>query len=72
MEQNEKVIDISDTPIGNIGAACIAAVLPLCDQLEEIRLNNCGIKDEGAISLFEELKNTRSVKFVELSENPIT
>ena len=31
MEQNEKVIDISDTPIGNYGAACIAAVLSLCE-----------------------------------------
>jgi Ran GTPase-activating protein (RanGAP) involved in mRNA processing and transport len=66
------VIDISDTPIGNYGAACIAAVLTLCDQLEEIRLSNCGIKDDGAISLFEELKNAQNVKSVELSNNPIT
>ena len=72
MEQNEKVIDISDTPIGNYGAACIAAVLSLCDHLEEIRLSNCGIKDDGAISLFEELKNGGSIKIVELSNNPIT
>ena len=72
MENNEKVIDISDTPIGNYGAACIAAVLTLCDQLEEIRLSNCGIKDEGANNLFEELKNAPHVKSIELSNNPIT
>jgi Ran GTPase-activating protein (RanGAP) involved in mRNA processing and transport len=35
-------------------------------------LSNCGIKDEGAISLFEELKNTHNVKSIELSNNPIT
>eukprot|EP00349_Pseudokeronopsis_sp_Brazil_P007928 CAMPEP_0202959788 /NCGR_PEP_ID=MMETSP1396-20130829/3972_1 /ASSEMBLY_ACC=CAM_ASM_000872 /TAXON_ID= /ORGANISM="Pseudokeronopsis sp., Strain Brazil" /LENGTH=118 /DNA_ID=CAMNT_0049678569 /DNA_START=1482 /DNA_END=1838 /DNA_ORIENTATION=+ len=73
MEQNEKVIDISETPIGNYGAACIAAVLSLCDQLEEIRLGNCEIKDEGAINLFEELKsNASSVKIVDLSNNQLT
>ncbi len=47
-------------------------MLTLCDQLEEIRLSNCGIKDDGAISLFEELKNAHNVKSVELSNNPIT
>mmetsp|Transcript_6024 Transcript_6024/g.5434 ORF Transcript_6024/g.5434 Transcript_6024/m.5434 type:complete len:91 (+) Transcript_6024:1532-1804(+) len=73
MEQNEKVIDISDTPIGNYGAACIAAVLSLCEQLEEIRLGNCGIKDEGAINLFEELKNSSTnVKLLDLSNNNLT
>ena len=38
MEQNEKVIDISETSIGNYGAKCVAAVLSLCEGLEEIRL----------------------------------
>lgn len=50
----------------------MAAVITLCDALEEIRLSNCGIKDEGAISLFEELKASESVKVVDLSNNPIT
>ena len=31
MEQNEKVMDISQTPIGNYGAKCVAAVITLCD-----------------------------------------
>jgi len=55
MENNEKVIDISETEIGNYGAKCVAAVLTLCDGLEEIRLANCGIKDEGAMELFQEM-----------------
>jgi hypothetical protein len=41
--------------------------LPLCENLEEIRLNNCGIKDEGALILFEELKGLKSVRKVELN-----
>jgi hypothetical protein len=52
MEHNEKVLDISETSIGNYGAKCVAAVLTLCDCLEEIRLSNCGIKDDGALELF--------------------
>lgn len=35
-------------------------------------MSNCGIKDDGAISLFEELKHAHNVKSVELSNNPIT
>lgn len=61
MEQNDKVLDISETLIGNYGAKCVAAVIALCDELEEIRLCGCGIKDEGAIELFEELKASDSV-----------
>jgi Ran GTPase-activating protein (RanGAP) involved in mRNA processing and transport len=72
MEQNEKVIDISETQIGNYGAKCVGAVLALCDGLEEIRLSNCGIKDDGAIELFEELKASDSVVTLDLSKNPIT
>jgi len=52
MENNEKTIDVSETKIGNYGARCIAAAIPFCDSLEEIRLANCGITDEGAIDLF--------------------
>lgn len=36
MENNEKVIDISGTSIGNYGAKCVAAVLSLCEGLDEI------------------------------------
>ena len=50
----------------------MAAVLTLCEGLEEIRLSNCGIKDDGAVELFEELKNTSTVTIVDLNKNPIT
>jgi Ran GTPase-activating protein (RanGAP) involved in mRNA processing and transport len=66
------MIDINETHIGNYGAKCVAAVITLCDGLEEIRLSNCGIKDEGALSLFEELKASDSVLAIDLSNNPIT
>src|SRR6185437_2151475 len=66
------MIDINGTLIGNYGAKCVAAVITLCDALEEIRLSNCGIKDEGAMNLFEELKTSYSVKAIDLSNNPIT
>ena len=72
MEQNEKVIDISETLIGNYGAKCVAAVLTLCEGLEEIRLSSCGIKDDGALELFEELKSSDSVLILDLNQNPIT
>ena len=72
MEQNEKVIDISETVIGNYGAKCVAAVLTLCDGLEEIRLSNCGIKDDGALELFEELKSSESVVVLDLNKNILT
>lgn len=49
-------MDISETLIGNYGARCVAEVISLCDSLEEIRLSGCGIKDEGAIKIFEEVK----------------
>jgi Ran GTPase-activating protein (RanGAP) involved in mRNA processing and transport len=66
------VLDISETQIGNYGAKCVAAVLALCDGLEEIRLANCGIRDEGALELFEELKTSDSVLILDLSKNPLT
>lgn len=66
------MIDISETNIGNYGAKCVAAVLTLCDGLEEIRLSNCGIKDDGALELFEELKTAESVSVLDLNKNPLT
>ena len=40
-----------------MGAKCIATSIPFCDGIEEIRLNSCGIDDEGALAIFEELQN---------------
>lgn len=50
----------------------MAAVLTLCEGLEEIRLSNCGIKDDGALELFEELKTSDSVSILDLSGNPLS
>jgi len=46
----------------------------MCDNLEEIRLNNCGIQDEGAINIFEELNKIvdSKVNTIELSQNKIS
>jgi Ran GTPase-activating protein (RanGAP) involved in mRNA processing and transport len=74
MENNDKIIDISETRIGNYGAKCVAAVLSLCDSLEEIRLANCNVGDDGAIALFDELRTggAANVNYLELNGNPIT
>lgn len=56
MENNELSIDMSDTLIQDHGAKMVAAAASLCDQLQELRLQQCGITDEGAIELFNELK----------------
>lgn len=72
MEKNEKVMDISETEIGNYGAKMCGAVISLCEGLEEIRLIKCNIKDEGAIHIFEELKHNDSVRILDLSNNPIS
>lgn len=72
MENNEKVIDFGETGIGNNGAKCIAAAITLCDYLEIMKLNSCSIKDEGAISLFEELGSSKTVSNLDMSGNPMT
>lgn len=56
MENNELSIDMSDTLIKDHGAKMVAAAASLCDQLQELRLQQCGITDEGAIELFSELR----------------
>ena len=55
MENNEKVIEMSDSPIGSGGAKCVAAAINFCEGLTEMKLSNCAIKDSGARTLFEEL-----------------
>jgi Ran GTPase-activating protein (RanGAP) involved in mRNA processing and transport len=56
MENCELSIDMSDTLIKDHGAKMVAAAASLCDQLQELRLQQCGITDEGAIELFNELR----------------
>jgi Ran GTPase-activating protein (RanGAP) involved in mRNA processing and transport len=56
MENNEVSIDMSDTLIRDHGAKMVATAVSFCEQLQELRLQQCGISDEGAIELFTELK----------------
>ena len=72
MENNEKQIEMSDSPIGSSGAKCVAAAINFCEGLLEIRLSNCAIKDSGARSLFDELANSNTVQIVDMSRNPIS
>lgn len=72
MENNEKVIDMSDSPIGSAGAKCVATAIMFCEGLEEMRLSNCGIGDKGALSLFNELLGCHSVTHLDLSGNPLS
>ena len=61
MENNEKNIEMSDSPIGSSGAKCVAAAINFCEGLVEMKLVNCNIKDSGAKSLFDELSNSSTV-----------
>lgn len=70
--QKEKIIDISETTIGNFGAKFVAEAVPECDGLEEIRLSNCGIKDDGALAIFEKLRTSQSATMLDLNRNQLT
>ena len=72
MENNELSIDMSDTLIQDHGAKMVAAAASLCDQLQELRLQQCGITDEGAMELFTELTILQQLQVIDISFNPIT
>jgi Ran GTPase-activating protein (RanGAP) involved in mRNA processing and transport len=72
MEDNEKVLEFDNSAIGCSGAKCIAAAIPFFDSLVEVSMSNCEIRDEGANSLFDELKNSNSVTQIDLSQNNLT
>jgi hypothetical protein len=61
MENNEKSIEMSDSPIGSSGAKCVAAAISFCEGLIEMKLSNCEIKDSGAKALFDEMVSSRSL-----------
>lgn len=50
----------------------VAAAASLCDQLQELRLQQCGITDDGAIELFNELRVLSSLQVIDISFNPVT
>lgn len=72
MENNEVSIDMSDCVIRDHGAKMVATAASLCDNLQELRLQQCGITDEGAIEIFNELRVLKHLQVVDISCNPIT
>ena len=72
MENNELSIDMSDTLIKDHGAKMVAAAASLCESLQELRLQQCGITDEGAIELFNELIALQQLQVIDLSFNQIS
>ena len=67
MENGEMSIDMSDTLIKNQGAKMVAVAASLCESLQELRLAQCGISDEGAIELFNELKDCATLQVIDVS-----
>ena len=72
IQHQEKIIDISDTAIGNFGASFVAEAISECKGLEEIHLSKCGIKDSGANSIFENLKTCLTIHLLDLNGNQLT
>ena len=71
--ENEcNTIDMSDSPLKSYGAKCVAEMLKVCKQLEEIALSNCEIEDQGAKHLFENLRQHMGVKKLFLDGNMLT
>ena len=68
----EPSIDMSETLILDYGAKMVAGVAAYCEQLQELRLSQCGITDEGAIALFKELRTIQNLRVIDISYNPIT
>lgn len=55
MEDGSVSIEMSDSPIKSQGAECVAAAITFCENVTEVRLAHCDIKDSGAEKLFNEL-----------------
>jgi Ran GTPase-activating protein (RanGAP) involved in mRNA processing and transport len=50
----------------------VAEAIPECEGLEEIRLSNCNIKDDGALAIFEKLRSSHQVTMLDLNRNQLT
>ena len=48
MDDGSRSIEMSDSPIKSQGAECVAAAITFCEQVVEVRLANCEIRDSGA------------------------
>ena len=72
MEDGTRQIEMSDSPIKSQGAECVSAAISFCENVFEVRLANCEIRDAGAIKLFAEFQKAKNVEVIDLSGNPIT
>merc|ERR1712100_597846 len=50
----------------------VAAAASLCDELQELRVQQCGITDNGAQEIFDEVKDLKKLQVIDISFNPIT
>ena len=68
---NLEALAASHNPIGHQGVAALAAPLRKLPALKELRLYNCGIRDEGVGSLFANLgkDDFKALKELDLSRN---
>lgn len=66
-ENNEATIDMSDTLIMDQGAKMVGAAASFCLQLQELRLSQCGITDDGATSIFTELTGHPTLQLIDIS-----
>ena len=63
---------MSDSLILDYGAKLVATTACICDNLHSIKLKQCHITDQGAIELFQEIREHPTIKYIDLSYNPIT
>ena len=72
MEDGSRQIEMSDSPIKSQGAECVAAAICFCENVYEVLLKNCDIRDAGAKMLFNEIIKSKNVEVIDLSGNPLT
>ena len=64
-----KVLNLGINNPGKVGIRALAAALPRCDQLMDLRLVQCQLKDGDAEAIFESATKCRKISFIEMSYN---
>ena len=72
MEDGSHLIDMSQSPIKSQGAECVAAAITFCENVSEVKLASCEIRDIGAKKLFMEFTKSKNLEIIDLSGNPLT
>ena len=70
-ENDEATVDMSDTLIMDQGAKLVGAAASFCLNLQELRLSQCGITDDGATCIFTELCGHPALQLIDISCNAI-